>query len=301
MQKVYLLSGCPAPNTELEYYSQMNIVAPALLGGNYYRFRERYFVPYGYGGYQWKFNEERRDEFARRLSQRSVFFEKKQCFDLPPKTYMIHEVELSRDAMKYYKDMEKKQVLLYGDTVTLAPNKLTQLMKLRQITSGFMLDEEGEGLHLHDDKIHALEEVLEGIGTNQAIIWCNFKNEIHAIEDMLVKSGKTVVTAYSETKSVDTSIKEFAEGRAQFIVAHPKTLKYGVTFVNCTYAIYYSLSYSLDDYVQSHDRIYRYGQKKPCTFIFLVAQGTIDGVIYDVIQNKADMVEVIKRMVEGVR
>lgn len=297
MKKVYLMSGVPAPNSELEYFSQMKIISPAILGENFYKFRERYFSPYGYGGYDWKFNETRRGIFTAQLEKRSIFVSKEECLDLPPKTYIVRDVELSDEAQSYYNDMYKHQVLELGDVTTIAPNKLTQIMKLRQITSGYMIDGEGDRQYLHGDKFAELIDVLEEIGNKQVIIWCQFKNEIKHIHEML---GDRSITAYSESPSVDNSIKQFKEGNVQYIIAHPQTLKYGVTFTNCTYAVYYSLSYSYDDYAQSHDRIYRLGQNKKCTFIFLIARNTIDNIIYDVLRAKGDMVEAIKNMVKEV-
>jgi SNF2 family DNA or RNA helicase len=293
-EKWYLLSGNPAPNGEEEYFSQMNILDPTVFGTNYFRFRERYFQPCGFGGYEWKFKEELRGEFAGRMSKRCIFIKKKDCLDLPPKLFQVREVELSRESMKYYKQMEKTQILEMGDSLTLAPNKLTQLMKLRQITSGFMLDSEGLGLHLHDDKMDELKEVLEEIGNEQAIIWINFKNEAHAILNML---GDKATAAFSDAKDIDQNIADFRDGKYQYIVAHPQSVKYGVTWVNCHYSIYYSLSYSLDDFDQSQDRMHRPGQNNPCTYIMMLAKETIDEIIWSVLQRKKTIADAVQEII----
>jgi SNF2 family DNA or RNA helicase len=197
--------------------------------------------------------------------------------------------------------MEKERLLEIGDSLTVANNILTSLMKLRQITSGFVIDSDITTQCLHRQKLDELLEVLEEIGDKPVIIWCNFKNEIQTIENELKKLGKSVVTAYSETKDVDVSVVEFKKGEAQYMIAHPQTLKYGVTFTQCTYAVYYSLSYSYDDYYQSHDRIYRKGQTKPCTFIFLLCHDTIDELIYEALHDKRDLADAIKEYAKGVR
>ena len=66
---------------------------------------------------------------------------------------------------------------------------------------------------------------------------------------------------------------------------------------NCTYAIYYSMSYSFEDFYQSHDRIYRKGQTQGCTYIFLVAEGTIDEDIYDAVVQKGDNALIMENMI----
>ncbi len=299
MKKVYLLSGKPAPNTPLEYFTQMQAVDPGVFGKSFFKFRNTFFNPVGYMGYEWKMKPDYESIFSDRLRLKSIFIDKEDCLDLPDKTYMIRNIELTGEALKYYKQMEKDRLLQVQDSTVIAPNILTNIMKLRQITSGFVIDNEQENKLLHYQKINELLDVLDEIGDKQVIIWCNFKNEIRQIEQMLKARDKSVVTAYSETRDTDASVADFKEGRAQYMIAHPQTLKYGVTFTNCTYAVYYSLSYSYDDYYQSHDRIYRNGQTKPCTFIFLLCENTIDEVIYKALQRKGDMSEAIKKYVKG--
>ena len=115
---------------------------------------------------------------------------------------------------------------------------------------------------------------------------------------MLQSKGKSVSTAYSETNNLDESIRQFKHGETQYMIAHPKTLKFGVTFVQCTYAIYFSRSYDFEEYYQSHDRIYRKGQVNKCTFIKLIAEDTIDEIIDSVIDDKGDAALLIERMIK---
>ena len=295
MKKIYILSGEPAPNNPLEYFPQMKLIDEGVFGSNFYSFRNKFFATTDYLGYNWKLKPNMEELFSERLSMKSLFIGKNECLDLPEKLYQTRGITLKGDAFKYYKQMEINRMLQVEESVTIAPNILTSIMKLRQITSGFVIDNDAETHMLHTQKLDELSNVLEEIGKKQVIIWCNFKNEIRTIENMLLAQGKKVVTAYSGTKDTDESVRLFKEGKVQYIIANPKTLKYGVTFVKCSYAVYYSLSYSYDDYYQSHDRIYRKGQEKPCTFIFLICENTIDEVIYDVLKQKGDISEAIKR------
>lgn len=306
VRRLYLLSGKPAPNSELEYFPQMVAVNPALFGGSYYKFRDRFFEAKDYFGYDFQMRDSMRDEFARRLAKGCIFVSKKDCLDLPDELPPVARmVELGAEARKYYKTMEREQILLIEDTSVAARTKLAALMKLRQITSGFIIDteEDGEVVALHSDKLAELKTVIEELGDNKAIIWVNFKREVHDIAAMLAKMKKSYVTAYSETTDTDLSIADFKSNAAQFIIAHPKTLKYGVTFtgesmaVNCTFAIYYSMSYSYEDYYQSHDRIYRKGQNEGCTYIFLIAENTIDEDIYEAIIKKGSDAAVMENMI----
>ena len=310
LEYVYLLSGKPAPNSPMDYYTQIQMINPNIFGKNFARFRDVYFEPIDYMGFQFRMKAGVIDTFTKLLSLVSIFIPKESCLDLPEKTYLLREVTLGNDTMKTYKSMEKEQVAVLEDSEVAADNKLASLMKLRQISSGFILDTLDEGgkatYRLDNSKINELEAVLDELGDKKAIIWINFKEEVYAIEELMKKKGLTYVTAYSGTSDVDKSITAFKDNTAQFIIANPKTLKYGVTFtgtsmkVNCTYAIYYSLSFSYEDYYQSHDRIYRKGQTAPCTFLFLLSKDTVDYLMYQALSNKQENASLIETLARGV-
>lgn len=292
----YILSGIPAPNSELEYFTQLQVVDPGIFGTNFWRFRSNYFEPLDYFQSKWELKPEMARQFYNSLAKRSIVKRKKDCLDLPELVAVRRNIVLSPSAMKYYREMHRTRVLelLKDGATVIAPNKLAQLMKLRQITSGFIIDNEDTPKMLHKEKLKELLEVLDELGGSQAIIWCNFRNEIERIKEVL---GDKAVTAYGDTKDIDSSIDKFKAGEAQYIIANPKTLKYGVTLTNASYAIYYSLSYSYDDFAQSRDRIHRYGQTNKATLIFLLAEGTIDEVLYDVLMQKKTKDEAMKAII----
>jgi SNF2 family DNA or RNA helicase len=301
MQSVYIMSGKPAPKNELDYYAQMRIVDASIFGTNYFKFRYQYFHQADYMGYKWEMTESRRDDFVRKLSRASIFIAKEECLDLPEKTYLMRSVEMPTKTFKHYKDMLRQRFADLESTMVTVQTKVASLMKLRQLTSGFIYKEDGEFEQVDTAKVKELMLLLEEIGDNQVIIWCQFKPEIRLIKEMLEKNGDTVSTAYGETKDTDQNIADFKEGKTQYMVAHPSTLKFGATFVKCTYAVYYSMSYNYEEYYQSHDRIYRKGQEKPCTFIFLIEEDTIDEDLYYVNQEKGDAAALIERLVTRVR
>lgn len=304
---VYLLSGKPAPNSPLDYFNQVKLVQPYVFGNSYTKFRDNFFYPADFMGFNWKLKENKKALFTSLLDICSIFVSKTDCLDLPEKTYLLREVELNKTTMAHYHAMEQEQIVSLQDRDIPAPNKLASIMKLRQISSGFIIDTENKVTAALDKaKINELASVLEGLGDEKAIIWINFKEEVRAIEEMMKEKGYTYVTAYQGTADVDKSIEDFKNNTAQFIIAHPRTLKYGVTFTgksmkkNCTYAIYYSLSYSFEDYYQSHDRIYRKGQTEPCTFIFLLSKDTIDYDLYRCLQNKGTNAQLIEDLVKAI-
>lgn len=95
----------------------------------------------------------------------------------------------------------------------------------------------------------------------------------------------------SKTKNRDDIIRDFKNNKIKMLFTHPQLLGKGLTFTNCNYNIYYSLSFSYEDFKQSQDRIHRIGQINKCTYIVLQMKNTIDEKIYSCLKRKGNSVD----------
>jgi SNF2 family DNA or RNA helicase len=317
VNRFYELSGTPAPNSLLEYYPQMSAIDKTLLPSNFTSFKSKYFFSYSKGGFDaFDITEEKKAELIEIIKQKAIFISKKDCLDLPGKLPpQIRELTMNADTRKIYNQMKND---LYAtlhkefETVTvLAANSVTSLQKLNQLTSGFLLDD-GEVHKVSNQKINELMDVLEELGDRQVIIWANYHGEFDAIKEKL---GDDCVLYYGDTKKADIerlcikhfgerrlyellqmgkshkdiAVKLFKEGYVKYFVANPKSAGYGLTLTNCSYQIFYGLSYSYESYAQALDRTDRYGQTEPCTYIYLLMKNTIDYVLYQCMQTKGTL------------
>jgi len=290
---VYLFSGTPAPNNELEYWSQMRIINPFLLGRSYYTFRNEFCYSTGYGGYQWKMREDRRTVFLDKISQVSRVIRKEDCLTLPERTFNNRSVSLSRVEMEAYREMEKEMMLEFEGQEAIAANAAVKIMKLRQGTSGFYYDPNGQVIQVGKSKLESLIELLEEIGNHQVIIWTHFRHEADQITDWMKEEGLSYARAdgtVSDQRIKDRIVLDFMAGRIKYLISHPASLGHGVTLTNCTYAVYFSLSHSFEQAYQSQDRIYRHGQKNACTYYRLIVPGTVDEAILKALENKESVV-----------
>ena len=302
MEYVYLLSGKPAPNSPLEYFSQMRIVDPVLFRMSFDSFKDQYFTERGNRKLTFKSRKAER-EVSQMIGMRSIFVKKEECLDLPDEVDVRIPVEMDERSCNFYAQVMQNIITeivdMDGKPIhTGRMGRLARITKLREIASGFYLDEK-DRFYISPSKMSALMLILDEIGDNQALIWCNFQFEIEIIEKELKKRGFSVVTGYGKTKRLDESIRLFKSGKVQYMIAHPKTLKYGVTFTSCHYAVYNSLSYSFEDYYQSHDRIYRAGQKNNCFYYHLLSENSIDEVIYKNIGNKNMTSKVFEQLIKS--
>ena len=280
----FVLSGCPTPNHNSEIFPQMKFVQSDVLGNNYYGFLAKYFHQDMANPHFWYQTDEDKERYYSKLGEKSVFLRKEDCVDLPEKVFQIRKFKLAKKQQQYYDDILndiKANINQWSKFEFTA-----KLMKLREITSGFVINKDKNIITFDNNKENLLGEVIEEIGNKPIIVWCQFQ---HEIESLAEKFGGVALT--SKTKDRDNIIREFRDGKIELLFTHPKLLGKGVTFVNCTYNIYYSLSFSYEEFKQSQERIHRIGQKNKCTYIILQGENTIEERIYDSVQRKGNAVD----------
>ncbi len=280
----YVLSGCPTPNHNLEIFPQMKFCNPDLFGNNYLGFQATYFHQDLENPHVWYQTQEDKDRFFRKLSDSSIFIKKEDCVDLPDKVFLVKEFSLNNEQKQYYNDIvnDIRQHINQWSKFEFT----AKLMKLREVVSGFVINKDNSITDFDTNKDKVLEDTLNEIGNKQVIVWCQF---IHEIERLAKKYNGIALS--SKTKNRDDIIRQFKNGEIQLLFTHPKLLGKGATFINCTYNIYYSLSFSYEEFKQSQDRIHRIGQKNRCTYIILQAKDTIDKRIYNCLQRKGNAVD----------
>ena len=283
----FVLSGCPTPNHNSEIFPQMKFVNNEIFGNNYYGFLARYFHQDMANPHVWFQTDEDKERYNLRLGEQSIFLKKEDCVDLPDKIFQVRRFDLSKEQRKYYDEMIND---IQSHINEWSKFEFTaKLMKLREIVSGFVYPKGSKGTNIVkmlSNKTAILSEVLNEIGDKQVIIWCQFQYEIESLAEQFGGVGLT-----SKTKGRDDIIRDFRDGKIKYLFTHPQLLGKGLTFVNCTYNVYYSLSFSYEEFKQSQDRIHRIGQTNKCTYIILQARDTIDEKIYDCLQRKKSAVD----------
>lgn len=280
----YVLSGCPTPNHNLEIFPQIKFCNPDTFGNNYLGFQATYFHQDLENPHVWYQTQDDKDRFFNKLTDVSSFVNKEDCIDLPDKIFSIKEFEMDKTQKRYYTDIMndiKEHINEWSKFEFTA-----KLMKLREVVSGFVIQKDVAISDFKTNKDKILEDTLSEIGNKQVIVWCQF---IHEIERLAETFGGVALT--SKTKNRDDIIRKFKNGDIQLLFTHPKLLGKGVTFINCTYNIYYSLSFSYEEFKQSQDRIHRIGQTQKCTYIILQGKDTIDKRIYKCLQQKGNAVD----------
>jgi SNF2 family DNA or RNA helicase len=282
--KRYILSATPAPNKQTEFFSQMRIVDRNLLGDGYTSFRCRYFHR-GFDEHSWEITDQNHNILMGHIRQRAQFVDKNDCLDLPGKVFLNRVVPMYLRQKTIYNNLVRTCRTMVDDGTITAASALTQIMKLRQVTSGFVLDDLHAVRWCDSPKYKELDSVLDELSGRSVVVWVNFHAEIDAL---LKRYGDRCRAIYGQVPTGERAeiISQFQAGQFQILVAHPRTAGHGITLTAASTAVYFSLSYSLEEYYQSMDRIHRIGQTSKCTYIHLLCEDTIDQRLLEVLQSK---------------
>ena len=294
-----ILTGSPVTKSPLDLFKQCEFLQPELLGfSSYYAFRSRFAklktMNYGGKSFQLVTGYKNLDELAEIIKPFSERILKKECLDLPPKTYIKRTIQLSTEQQKLYNQMKRMAIAeLHGKTMTTA-TALVQLMRLQQITCGHFKADDGSVKQIKNNRISELLSVLDEV-EGKAIIWCHWRHDIQNVVAAITKEygPRSVVTYYGDTTSEQRqkAIKEIQNknGEVRFLVGTPQTGGYGITLTEANTMIYFSNGYDLEKRTQSEARIDRIGQTRSMTYVDIIAEKTVDEKIVKALRKKIDI------------
>jgi SNF2 family DNA or RNA helicase len=294
-----ILTGSPITKSPLDLYTQCGFLNEDLLGfSSYYAFRSRYahMIERNFGGRRVQIvkSYQRLDELSKLIEPFSYRVLKEDCLDLPEKIFIRREIELTEEQLKLYSTMKQMALATLNGKLLTAPNVLTQLMRLHQITCGHFKSDDGKIQELKNNRLEELMSILEET-EGKAIIWANYIYDIERISAAIKKEygDDSVVEYYGaiHTDERQKNIERFQDPQSpfRFFIGNPQTGGYGITLTAANTVIYYSNGYDLEKRLQSEDRAHRIGQKKSVTYIDLIAEKTIDEKIVKALRKKIDI------------
>jgi SNF2 family DNA or RNA helicase len=220
---------------------------------------------------------------------------KTDCLDLPEKIYQQIYFDLAPAQQRAYELLRSE---LRIENLTLAApevmtvSALAALVKLQQITSGFVITPQRDIMYVGEDnpRLAALLDLVED-AQGKIIVWARFKEELRAIAAALTKAGRVVVEYHGGVKDADRdrAVDEFQSGSADAFVGQPQSGGIGLTLTAAQTVVYYSNDYNSETRKQSEDRAHRIGTKTNVVYIDLVATGTVDESIARSLQRKSEL------------
>jgi SNF2 family DNA or RNA helicase len=293
-----ILSGAPMTQGPLDLFTQLEFLSPGLSGHrSFSSFRGMYAqsvqMSYGNRTFQKIVGYKNQAELTKHLLGFSDRRLKSDCLDLPAKIFETVFVEWTTEQRQAYTALKDQAILELDQGLVTTTSALTTLMRLHQINCGHVPTDAGTIMQVPHNRIKVLLDLIESI-SGKIIIWARFREDIRQIVAALREAYglESVVSYYGETTQLERfeNMERFRNSiECRFFVANAASAGRGLTLIEASTAVYYSMSYSLEEFLQSQDRNHRIGQKEKVTYLTLCVPKTVDEKLIKALQAKKEI------------
>lgn len=293
------LTGTPAPNTLMDLWSQMYLMDMGQRLGRFIGgFRDRFFLPDKRNReiiYSYKPREGAEDAIYALISDICISMKAADYLDMPERIDNRIEVSMSPKERKLYDDFQKDMVLSIDDEELDAANAASLSNKLLQMANGAVYSEDKKVLPIHDRKLDALEDLVEGANGKPLLVAYWYKHDLQRIKARF-KNARCIDTA----KDID----DWNAGQIPLALIHPASAGHGLNLQDggCT-IVWFGLTWSLELYQQLNARLWRQGQKHTVVIHHIVTKGTHDEDVMRALENKdtrqSALIEAVRARIGG--
>lgn len=277
-----IMTGTPVANRPFDIWSQVKFLDNGCaLGESFDRFRARMDIPDDRDGMEgYADNLSSIHEALRPFSVRET--KKSSGIDLPEKSICTRIVDMEPKQALIYDDYKNRlcHELVGDDGEVVADNAesiLKRLLRLVQCASNpHIIDGMYDGVPAkHSELLRILEDE---VGADQkVVIWTSFIKNVDWLASRLEAYNPVRVHGSLSIERRNNAIRRFkGDQSCRLFIATPGAAKEGLTLTVANHAVFYDRSFSLDDYLQAQDRIHRISQTQMCFVYNVIARGTID-------------------------
>jgi SNF2 family DNA or RNA helicase len=289
------LTGTPVANGLLDLFGQCYVLdLGRALGRFITHFRNRYFIPTGYGGYTWAPRPGAERDIFTALAPLASSLKAADCLDLPELVERDVWVELPEAARKVYTALEDDLIAVVNSTTVTAANTAVALNKCRQVVGG-ALYHQADGaadrtwLPVHDAKVEAVVEIVDELQGAPALIAYAFDHELIRLRAALGAKTPALCGGVS-SKDAAATIAAWNAGEVPVLLAHPAAAGHGLNLQGSggAHVIFFTLPWDLEEYLQLIARIWRQGSAAPRVIVQRVlARETVDLAVRTSLARKA--------------
>lgn len=290
-----ILSGTPAEENPLQYFCQIKFLDyRAFTEKNYWEFRMNRFTPgKGVHIYDWKITSSGKTYLSTTLSKYAYTLKRKDVHLGGKKIYEQKYCQIGKEVRILYSEVIKS--FAYEDKKTIFATQ--KFLWLRQFASGFV-DKE-----LRDKgKIDLLLGLLSSeLRHQKVIIWADFIHELKTIQAFI---PGTTALIYGETKKElrEKYISDFQAGRgAQYLIAQPVCMQYGVNLSEADTMIYFSSPLGSKIRKQTEDRNITMSNSTSTLVVDLICKDTVDEDIFESQIRKESESEMMHRILKRIQ
>jgi hypothetical protein len=281
------LTGTPAPNGLEDLWAQVYLLDRGeRLGKTITWYRERYFTfnPYSH---ERKALPGAMESVQAAIGDICVSLSAKDYLRMPDLILDDIPVELDPAAKTAYRRMEREMLLQVNQDTITAAGAAALTGKLLQLCNGAVYTEDHRAVPVHGCKIEALQELLEGLNGQHALMFYSFRHDIpRLLEGIKAVDMRLRVRQYEGPADADA----WNRGEIDILLAHPASCAYGLNLQQGGHHIlWFGLTWSLELYQQANARLHRQGQEHPVIVHRLLVDGGMDMDVAAALEGKRDM------------
>lgn len=281
VKRIVGLTGTPSSNGLMDLWAEFRLLDMGERLGRYItHYRQNFFVP-DKRNQQMIFSYKPKDGAEKMIysliSDITISMKSKDFLKMPECVMNEVIVTLSEKEQKLYDSLKKDMVLSVGDDEIDAVNAAALSNKLLQMANGAVYNDKKESIVIHDRKLDALEDLIEGANGKPVLVAYWFKHDLERIKERFdvieIKTSK--------------DITDWNEGKIPIAVIHPASAGHGLNLqAGGSTLIWFGLIWSLELYQQTNARLYRQGQDSTVVIHHILTKGTIDEDVMKALKAK---------------
>lgn len=305
MKRVVGLTGTPSSNGLMDLFAEFKVIdGGERLGRFIGEYRSRYFDEGRRNGnivYEYIPMDYAECQIFDKIDDITISMKAMDYLDMPELISTKRLVYLTDKEKSDYKQFKKDYVLAdLEDGEVTAANAARLSNKLVQMANGAVYSDDHQVVSLHDQKIDALEDIIEAANGEPVLVVYWFKHDLQRIEERLAK-----LKVNGTVLKTEEDICEWNKGKISVGLLHPASSGHGLNLQKGGHhLVWFGLTWSLELYQQTNARLWRQGQQAETVVIqHIVAEGTIDEEILKALENKdaqqSRLIEAVKAQVGG--
>lgn len=268
--RLWGLTGSPTPNGYEDLFGQILLLdGGRALGHNYTMFRDRYFEPDGFSGFDYRLKagadkriEEKISPMVLRISA-ADWLDMPQCVDHP-----IY-IDLDDKARKAYRDLKKSMLLALEGGVITAANSGALYSKLAQLANGAVYSDEKLGEprlthHVHDAKLDALDDLVEELAGAPLLLGYEFNHDLDRLkkwhQERFNKPLRYLGKGVGDREVFEIE-RDWNDNKITVLAGHPASMGHGVNLQKggASHVAWFSATWDFELWDQFIKRVLRQG------------------------------------------
>lgn len=303
IKRIVGLTGTPSSNGLMDLWAEFRILDFGKRLGRYItRYRLSYFQPDKQNAqmvFTYKPLIGAEEAIYEKISDITISMKSVDYLDMPE--CVINEVPvcMSPAEQSVYDNFREDMVIRLKNEEIDASNAAVLSGKLLQMANGAVYDETGKSHLIHERKLDALEDLIEGANGKPVLVAYWFRHDLDRIEQRL----KAMKIPYAKLDS-SSSIEKWNNGNLSVLLAHPASSGHGLNLqAGGSTLVWFGLTWSLELYQQMNARLWRQGQNKTVVLHHIICKNTIDEHVMAALKRKektqSALIEAVKVNLEA--